>query len=171
MIIRRISFIHQNTEKFELRGWRRVWGWRRASGWRRFWGWRRVWGCQRVALEVIVSVNHAFAVKEHIKQRQARMAAERPPQEKCRMGHDKTWAVGRDSWCILISNPLSNLLFGEERVTTLESREESVTTLLMYSHQTCKAQVLSGMVIGVTGQERFLRASPPRLAGWLIVSR
>ena len=118
---------------------------------------------------MIVSVNHAFAVKEHIKVRQARMAAERPPQEKCRMGHDKTWAVGRASWCSLISNPLSDLLFGEERETTLERREEnvtlerreesvtlerreetlvrreeSVTPLLIYSHQTCKAQALSG---------------------------
>jgi hypothetical protein len=74
-----------------------------------------------------------------------------------------------------MSSPLSNLLFGEERVTTLERREErretlerreeSVTTLLIYSHQTCKAQALSGRVIGVTGQERFLRASPLRLAG------
>ena len=52
--------------------------------------------------------------------------------------------TGRARWCSLISNPLSNLLFGEERVTTLERREErretlkrreeSVTTLLIYSH-------------------------------------
>jgi len=57
------------------------------------------------------------------------------------------------------------VLFGEKRVTTLERREESVTTLLIYIHQTCKTQALSGRVIGVTGQERCLPASPPRLAG------
>ncbi len=34
-------------------------------------------------------------MKEHIKERQARIAAERPPQEKCRMGHDKSWACDK----------------------------------------------------------------------------
>lgn len=73
--------------------------------------------------EVIVSVNHAFAVTEHIKERQARMAAERPPQEKCRMGHDKSWACDRAGE-LVEANVQSTLQSALRRGAGDDAREE-----------------------------------------------